>query len=80
MDAALDLLIKTLEALRAERGDDYPIHASLMKQTMKRETGFDERAHGFRALDDLLLEAQKRALLKLEPDKQAGTCTVHTIE
>ena len=37
MDAALDLLIKTLEALRAERGDDYPIHASLMKQTMKRQ-------------------------------------------
>ena len=81
VDAALDLLIRTLEALRAERGDDYPIHASLMKQTMKRQKpGFDERAHGFRAFNDLLLEAQKRALLKLEPDKQAGTYTVHAIE
>ena len=81
IDGALDLLRKTLEALRAERGEDYPIRGSLMKQAMKRQNpGFNERAHGFRAFNELLLEAQKRGLLKLERDKQVGTYIVHAIE
>src|SRR4030095_15678008 len=43
IDGALDLLRKTLEALRAERGEDYPIRGSLMKQAMKRQNpGFNE--------------------------------------
>ena len=64
IDGALDLLRKTLEALRAERGEDYPIRGSLMKEAMKRQNpGFNERAHGFRAFNELLLEAQKRGLL-----------------
>jgi uncharacterized LabA/DUF88 family protein len=80
-DEALDLLTKTLDALRAERGEDYPIRGSLMKQAMKRQNpGFNERAHGFRAFNELLLEAQRRGLLKLEGDKQAGTYIVHAIE
>src|SRR5215475_8628069 len=71
IDGALDLLRKTLEALRAERGEDYPIRGSLMKQAMKRQNpGFNERAHGFRAFNELLVEAQKRGLLRLERDKQ----------
>ncbi len=78
---ALDLLAKTLDALRAERGEDYQIHGSLIKQAMKRQwPGFNERAHGFKAFNDLLLEAQERGLLKLERDKQAGSYTVHPIE
>lgn len=77
-DRALDLLVRTLEALRAERGEDYPIRGSLIKQAMKRQNpGFNERAHGFRAFNDLLQEAQKRRLLELEADKQAGTYIVH---
>jgi hypothetical protein len=81
IDGALDLLKKTLEALRAERGEDYPIRGSLMKQAMKRQNpGFNERAHGFHAFNELLLEAQKRGLLKLERDKQVGTYIVHAIE
>jgi uncharacterized protein (TIGR00288 family) len=80
-DEALDLLMKTLEALRSERGEDYPIRGSLMKQAIKRQNpGFNERAHGFRAFNELLLEAQKRGLLKLESDKQVGTYIVHAIE
>src|SRR2546428_19648 len=80
-DEALDLLTKTLEALRAERGEDYAIRGSLMKQAMKRQNpGFNERAHGFRAFNELLLEAQKRGLVKLEGDKQAGTYIVRAIE
>jgi uncharacterized protein (TIGR00288 family) len=81
IDGALGLLRKTLEALRAERGEDYPIRGSLMKQAMKRQNpGFNERAHGFRAFNELLLEAQKRGLLKLERDKQVGTYIVHATE
>ena len=81
IESALELLSKTLEALRAERGEDYPIRGSLMKQAMKRQNpGFNERAHGFHAFNELLLEAQKRGLLKLERDKQIGTYIVHAIE
>jgi uncharacterized protein (TIGR00288 family) len=81
IDGALELLTKTLEALRAERGEEYPIRGSLVKQAIKRQNpGFNERAHGFRAFNELLLEAQKRGLLKLEDDKQAGTYIVHAIE
>jgi uncharacterized protein (TIGR00288 family) len=81
VERALDMLAKTLEALRAERGEDYPIRGSLVKQAIKRQNpGFNERAHGFRAFSDLLLEAQKRGLLRLEDDKQAGTYIVHANE
>jgi uncharacterized protein (TIGR00288 family) len=81
IDGALDLLRKTLEALRAERGEDYPIRGTLMKKAMKRQNpGFNERAHGFRAFNELLLEAQKRGLLKLERDKQVGIYIVHASE
>ena len=80
-DRALELLTKTLEALRAERGEDYPIRGSLIKQAIKRQNpGFNERAHGFRAFNDLLLEAQKRRLLKLDGDRQDGTYIVRPAE
>jgi uncharacterized protein (TIGR00288 family) len=81
VDRALDLLTKTVDALRAERGEDYTIRGSLVKQAIKRQNpGFNERAHGFRAFNELLLEAQKRGLVKLEDDKQAGTYIVHAVE
>ena len=75
------MVAQTLEALRSERGDDYEIRGSLIKQTIKRRNpGFNERAHGFRAFNELLLEAQKRGLLKLEDDVQAGTYIVRPID
>jgi uncharacterized protein (TIGR00288 family) len=81
VDRALDLLTRTVDALRAERGEDYEIRGSLVKQAIKRQNpGFNERAHGFRAFNELLLEAQKRGLLRLEDDKQAGTYIVHPVE
>jgi uncharacterized protein (TIGR00288 family) len=81
VDRALELLTKTVDALRSERGEDYPIRGSLVKQAIKRQNpGFNERAHGFRAFNELLLEAQERGLLKLEDDKQAGTYIVHAVE
>ena len=41
--------------------------------TMKRRNpGFNERAHGFRSFSDMLLEAEKRGLLKLEKTEKSG--------
>ncbi len=82
VEKALDLLTETLEAIRSARGEDYPIHGSLIKETIKRRSpGFNERAHGFRAFNALLLEAQKRGLLKLESDqKQAGSYVVRPVD
>jgi len=81
VDRALDLVTTTIEALRAERGDDYTIRGSLVKQAIKRRNpGFNERAYGFRAFNELLLEAQERGLVKLEGDKQAGTYIVQAVE
>ena len=80
-DRALELVSQTLDALRAERGEDYEIRGSLIKQTIKRRNpGFNERAHGFRAFNDVLMEAEKRGLLKLGADKQAGTYIVRPAE
>jgi uncharacterized protein (TIGR00288 family) len=81
VDRALDLIARTVDALRNERGEDYTIRGSLVKQAIKRQNpGFNERAHGFRAFNELLLEAQKRGLVRLEDDKQAGTYIVHPVE
>ena len=80
-DRALEMVSQTLEALRAARGEDYEVRGSLIKQTIKRRhPGFNERAHGFRAFNELLLEAQKRGLLKLEADKQAGSYIVRPVD
>ncbi len=72
LEEALDLLTDTLEAMRAEEGAQ-AIHGSRVKQAIKRQRpGFNERAYGLRSFSDLLLEAEKRHLLKLESDKSAG--------
>jgi uncharacterized protein (TIGR00288 family) len=81
VDKALEILSNTLDALRAERGEDYPVQGSRVKQTIKRQhPGFDERAYGCRTFSDLLLEAQKRGLLKLASDKSAGGYFIHPAE
>lgn len=78
---ALDLVVETLEALTAERGQDERIWGSMIKQAIKRRNpGFNERAHGFRSFNDLLAEAQQRGLLKLEADEKSGGYTVRTAE
>jgi hypothetical protein len=77
----LDLLVETLEAITEEREEDDSIWGSMIKQAIKRRNpGFNERAYGFRSFNDLLLEAQKRGLLKLEADEKSGGYTVRTIE
>ncbi|HVY72155.1 MAG TPA: NYN domain-containing protein [Verrucomicrobiae bacterium] len=77
VDKAMDQVAETLEALLGERDEDDQVWGSMIKQAIKRRNpGFNERAHGFRSFNDLLLEAQKRGLLRLEADEKSGGYTV----
>jgi hypothetical protein len=70
---AFDLLVETLNALIAERGEGERIWGSMVKQALKRrKPGFNESYYGFRTFSDLLEEAEKKALIKLEPDEKSG--------
>jgi uncharacterized protein (TIGR00288 family) len=70
---ALELLIETVEALIAERGEEEKIWGSMVKQTLKRrKPGFNESYYGYRAFSDLLEDAQKDRLLTLERDEKSG--------
>ena len=70
---AMDLIVETLEAISEERSEDESIWGSMIKQAIKRRNpGFNERAYGFGSFNDLLHEAQKRNLLKLEADEKSG--------
>ena len=78
---ALDLITATLDAISEERGEDERIWGSMIKQAIKRRNpGFNERYFGFKSFNDLLLEAQKRGLLKLEADEKSGGYTVRATE
>ena len=81
LDKAMVLVVETLEAITTERGADEQIWGSMIKQAIKRRNpGFNERAYGFRSFNDLLKEAQKRGLLKLEADEKSGGYTVQSAE
>ncbi len=68
-----DLVLETLDALVAERGEGEKIWGSMVKQALKRrKPGFNESYYGFRAFSDLLEEAEKRGFIKLEPDEKSG--------
>jgi uncharacterized protein (TIGR00288 family) len=70
---AFDLLLETLNALIAERGEGERIWGSMVKQALKRrKPGFNESYYGFRAFSDLLEDAEKKGLVKLEPDEKSG--------
>jgi uncharacterized LabA/DUF88 family protein len=74
-------VVETLEAITQEREAGEPIRGSMIKQTLKRRNpGFNERAYGFRSFNDMLLEAEKRGLLKLEAEQKSGDYRVQTSE
>jgi uncharacterized protein (TIGR00288 family) len=77
---ALDLILETIEALGAERGEDDKIWGSMVKQALKRrKPGFSESYYGFRSFNKLLEEAQTRNLLKLERDDKSGGYIIHVL-
>jgi uncharacterized protein (TIGR00288 family) len=70
---AFDLLLETLHALIAERDEGERIWGSMVKQALKRRNpGFNESYYGFRAFSDLLEDAEKKGLVRLEPDETSG--------
>jgi uncharacterized protein (TIGR00288 family) len=70
---AFDLVLETVVALIAERGEGEKIWGSMVKQALKRRNpGFNESYYGFRAFSDLLEEAEQRKLLSLERDEKSG--------
>ena len=71
--AALDLVLETVEDLFEERGEEEKVWGSMVKQALKRrQPGFNETYHGFRTFGKLLEEAQARKLLELELDEKSG--------
>src|SRR5690625_2330449 len=74
---AMTLVLETVEALYAERGEEGKIWSSMIKQALKRrKPSFNESYYGFRSFSQLLLEAQKRKLLELELDESSGNYLV----
>ncbi|HVV71457.1 MAG TPA: NYN domain-containing protein, partial [Verrucomicrobiae bacterium] len=81
LEKGLEELVETLEALIQERGADEPIWGSMVKQAIKRRNpGFNERAYGLRSFNEMLLEAQKRGLLKLDSEGKSGAYRVRPTE
>jgi uncharacterized protein (TIGR00288 family) len=77
---ALDLVVETVEALRAERGEEEKTWSSMIKQAIKRRNpGFNESYYGFRSFSKLLEEAETRQLLQLERDERSGGYIVKNI-
>ena len=77
-EAALEQVADTFEALLEERGNDEAIWGSMIKQALKRRNpGFNERAHGFRSFNEVLLGAEEHGFLKLEADERSGGYTIH---
>jgi hypothetical protein len=79
-DEAIELVVETLDTLLEERGEETVIWASMVKQTIKRQRpGFIERDYGFRSFSDVLEEAQKRSMLRLEEDEKSGSYIVRRV-
>jgi hypothetical protein len=71
---ALDRVAETVEALQ---GDYDTVWGSMIKQAVKRiYPGFTESYYGYGNFSDLLEDAQKNGLLKLEFDEQRGNYKV----
>ena len=70
---AIDLVVETVEALVAERGEDEKIWGSMVKQTLKRRRpGFSESYYGYRSFGELLEDAKRHKLLDLVRDEKSG--------
>ena len=77
---ALDIVMETIEALIAERGEEDKIWGSMVKQALKRRNpGFSEAFYGFRSFGKLLDEAEARKLIKLEHDEKSGGVVIHSV-
>ncbi len=80
IDDAIGLIMETVDALHAERGDRGKLWGSMVKQALKRRRpGFNERYYGVRSFGDLLEEAERRGLVGLTSDERSGGYIIQKI-
>ncbi len=71
--AAIDLVLETLEELIEARGSDERIYSSMVKQALKRRRPeFNESYHGYKGFAALLDDAVARGLLVVTKDEKTG--------
>ncbi|MBC7415030.1 MAG: NYN domain-containing protein [Herminiimonas sp.] len=71
-----ELIVETIEALIAERGEE-KMWGSMVKQTMKRrKPGFTESAYGYRSFREMVEDAQKHNMLAIVRDEKPGQYTI----
>lgn len=80
-EVAFLLVAETLRALAEDRDEEDRIWGSMIKQAIKRRNpGFNERFHGFKSFNDLLQEAARQGVLRLEHDAKSGGYIVRPVE
>jgi uncharacterized protein (TIGR00288 family) len=80
LQRALDLIVETIDMLIEERGEEETLWGSMVKQAIKRrKPEFNESYYGFRAFSQLLEEAEKQGLVKLELDERSGGYIVKAV-
>jgi len=80
-ERAIDLVIQTVDALLAERGDGGKLRASLIKDALKRrQPHFSESYHGFRSFGSLLEEASARGEFELGRDDKSNVYVQRAVE
>jgi uncharacterized protein (TIGR00288 family) len=71
--AAIDLVLETLEELIEARGSDERIYSSMVKQALKRRRPeFNESYHGYKGFAALLDDMVARGLLLVTKDEKTG--------
>jgi hypothetical protein len=71
--AAIDLVLETLEGLIEVRGSDERIYSSMVKQALKRRRPeFNESYHGYKGFAALLDDMVARGLLAVTKDEKTG--------
>jgi len=71
--AAIDLVLETLEELVEARGSDERIYSSMVKQALKRRRPeFNESYHGYKGFAALLDDMVARGLLVVAKDEKTG--------
>jgi uncharacterized protein (TIGR00288 family) len=71
--AAIDLVLETLEGLIEVRGSDERIYSSMVKQALKRRRPeFNESYHGYKGFAALLDDMVARGLLTVTKDDKTG--------
>jgi uncharacterized protein (TIGR00288 family) len=71
--AAIDLVLETLEELIEARGSDERIYSSMVKQALKRRRPeFNESYHGYKGFAALLDDMVARGLLVVTKDEKTG--------